>query len=203
MKNVAKPMASIIKNYTAHEQITVNTSYSLRNIEMLRKIAIYQPAEHQVCQNITAYLHALHVDYEEDGTPTLYDVPSCNMMEFRGDATKKTLSKNELNYLFVKAMEDVDSHSLLALLYKEYLLFCRKHPRMYLRNITGYLNSVFSDVVKLRRVQTIIDTHGPNRRPHARDPEDLFDYESHRPTLNKDFEYLQTILPMGDSMEIE
>ena len=192
--------ASIIKNYAEHEMITASLAYSIQNMEMVRNIAKFLPHESDVSQDTSGYLHALHVDYEDDGTPTLYDIPSCNLMELRGDFTDYKLSNAKFNQLLTRAVEDVDKHSMLALLRKDYDSFCKQHPRRFLRNFVGFLNDLFSDEEKLERIQAIIDSVGPD----TDDDEDEanYDYEALKLILQEDFVELKTMFPMKEEYEV-
>ena len=135
-------MASILKNLTEHEEMTVNLSYSLANMEKLRGIAQFQPRGVEVSQDITGHFDAIHVDYEEDGTPTLYDVVAESLTEMRGEAEFTRLSPRDFHFLLTSAMRDVDPASVLGILHEDYLEV-RKEVNPW-RNFDHYLKGIFS-----------------------------------------------------------
>jgi hypothetical protein len=180
--------ASIIKNYSKHEQMTAHLSYSLQNMTMLRRVAKYQPAEYQVSQETTSYLRSLHVDYEEDGTPTLYDVPSSSIIELRGQESMLEISHKFMNHLLTNAVGEVVDHSLLAYLYKEFERFSKMKTFKLKDRFLNYLESIFEDPQQLLRIQhDIIDSVGPSND---------YDMESIKLEMQGDFEELKLLLPI-------
>jgi hypothetical protein len=165
--------ASIIKNYKEHEQMTVNLSYSLNNMAMLRRIAAFQPHGIEVTQDTSGYLHALHVDYDDE-TPTLYDIPSCSMMELRGEVTDIELTHGQLNQIITTAVGEAHDFSLIGLLFDDYRKYCKSHPRLFINNFLGYMETHFVENNKFTVIQAIIDNHGPTYNGKT---DDEFDFE--------------------------
>jgi hypothetical protein len=153
---------------------------------MLREVAKYQPSGCQVSQDITSYLHGLHVDYEADGTPTLYDVPSTSIIEFRGNDGTMVLNHKFLNLLLMNAMDEISEHTLLGHLHKEFLLLSKIKSFKLKKMFLSYLESLFEDPEQLQRIrQEIIDT-----------PTLDSNFPSVQIKMLQDFEELQHMLPI-------
>jgi hypothetical protein len=157
---------------------------------MLRQVAKYQPAECQVSQDTTSYLQALHVDYEEDGTPTLYDVAATSIIELRGDESMLEMNHKFMNLLLWNAVEEVSDDTLLGLLYKEFVGLCSNKKFKFKRMFLHYLESLFEDPVQLLRIQNDI-INSFNLNPH-----DDYDMDSIKLKLNEDFAELKILLPI-------
>ena len=119
-------MPSIIKNLADHERMTVNMSYSLDNMDMLCRLAQFQPSGFEVSQNTTKHLQDLHVDIDKDGKFTLYDCPSKSMTELRGPTRRIHVLKKDWCRLLDTAMRDVNKESLLGTIHGDYKMMGRK-----------------------------------------------------------------------------
>ena len=180
-------MASILKNYTQHEQMTANLSYSLKNMDMLRRIAKFQPQGMEVSQDTTSYLDALQVDFSEGGMPTLYDVPSCSITELRDDGEDCTFNREEMNNLLLVTACDADENTLVMILFDDYSEFILANHKSPLNGqFLTYMEQQFQGE---RRVEfyTFLQTMI------------LHDREEHkRPALLTDWQELDDLLPLRD-----
>jgi hypothetical protein len=121
-------------------------------------------------------------------------------MDLRGDFMDYKLSNSDFDKLITRAVENVDKHSMLALLRKEYDSFCMQHPRRFVRNFVGFLDVLFSDEEELERIQDIIDNVGPDADDDG--DEVKYDYEVLKLILQEDFEELKTMFLMKEEYEV-
>jgi hypothetical protein len=150
VRNKAKGMPSIMKNFTQHEHYIFNFSYSLQNMLRLKKIGKYQPHEVPIMNGLAGHLHNIHVDTdeEEEGTRfTMYDLAHNNLLELRGNVYDYTFSALQLHHVFMlirDVMEETDTIGVLGKAFDEYDIFMDTNPRsIYKYNFQGYLEHVF------------------------------------------------------------
>ncbi len=89
-------IASIIKNYCTHETSVLNMMLQLDNFIKLKDIGMYQPIDKSTIFDTTRYLQSIHIDYDND-IPTIYDVPSCPIIELRGHPNRVHLQSEAFN----------------------------------------------------------------------------------------------------------
>ena len=84
----------------------------LDNFLKLKDIGMYQPVDKSTIFDTTRYLQSIHIDYDND-IPTIYDVPSCPIIELRGHPIKVHLQSEELNMLLDYVISDCAEKTLL------------------------------------------------------------------------------------------
>lgn len=141
-------MASIMKNYSEHEQFIFNFSFSIKNMNNLRSIGNYIPAEVSVLDGMLNHLHGVHVDMDDD-VPSIYDVASCHIMELRGSREEVEFSRFEMHQLVMWQICEISlapTDNLLASLYSTYYGQVAKSPRhKYKHDFMGWLDSTIND----------------------------------------------------------
>jgi hypothetical protein len=184
-------MPSILKNYVDHEQATMHLSLSIQNIEMLRSVGQYQPSEFKVIKDMTGYLHAMHVDYDNDGVPTLYDIPSCSIIELRRPLVAICLEIDCLNLLQMYAIKDVDDNCLLKWMHDAFLTDVRDFPRKWTGKFMSHvlhcvLDEVFVEVARDRIASDLDNVE--DRAVFTKDLHLLIEYANK--ANNKDMEHM-------------
>ena len=142
-RNKAAGLASIVKNYAEGEQLVMGMGLDFKNIKRMYSMNKYTPPGASTpLKDISHCLKAIHVDYDGN-VPTIYDIPNCNMMELRGQATAEHMTTANFNILLMDVVDNIDQNSTLFWLHGRYLRYCVGHPRRFHRNFMGYLTFVF------------------------------------------------------------
>ena len=162
LKNRAHGVASIIKNYNTHERTTMSGTLYLNNVAKFHSLCRLQPRNALPFQSLSSYVTSIHVEPpQEEGDKTiLYDVPSSNVIEFRGTSFKVTLYAEDINYLLVDNLDLCDADmgfSVLRLILLGYQSNCLRYPQwQYKSNVLGYMSYLFhtghANKVAYRRV---------------------------------------------------
>jgi hypothetical protein len=147
-------MASIMKNFQEYEQHIFQFSLSFENMENIANVGKYLPPELSIVDGLVEYMHNIHLDYdlspdEEEEIPTLYDIPSCNLIELRGTQHERKMTNREMHYLLMERKHDVQSDSqdsFLNWLYDLYDDHMDEHPRsLYKYDIFDFFHYCFHD----------------------------------------------------------
>jgi hypothetical protein len=101
------------------------------------------------------YLSKIHVDYDENDIPTVYDIPCCSIIEFRGNRTRISVSKCIMNLLLDRAITDVDENTLLHYVCALYTSNIARSNR-FKHNILGYISFMFSKSSELKKLTDVI-----------------------------------------------
>ena len=141
-----------MKNYALHEASTMNFSLYTKNLKVLSKVASYQPCETNVFRDVSGFLNSVYVDRAEDGTPILYDVPSCSIMELKGPSSTVPFSFHMFSLLLEECMDDVSDKTLLYYLHTRFIAFSKKYPRRFINNFLGFIFFAFKDPSQLRLI---------------------------------------------------
>jgi len=88
----------------------MTTSLYLSNVKKLDAVGTYQLQDSMI--DISHYLSNLHVDYDENDIPTVYDIPCHSIIELRGDSIHISISRVAMNSVIDRAMTDVDVNTL-------------------------------------------------------------------------------------------
>ena len=131
-------IASIMKNYCTHESSKINMILHLENLTKLKDIGLYQPCDKSTIFETTQFLQSIHVDYEND-KPCLYDVPSCPIIELRGNSKQLHLKKDDVNMLLDYVISDCTENTLLHSLSVSYQNYVRKFPLRYKKKILEFI----------------------------------------------------------------
>lgn len=146
LKNRARGLASIMKNYNTHERTTMSGSIYLNNVVKFNSLCRYQPTNGLPFHSLGSYINSIHVDVDPaDDTgkekATLYDIPSSNVIEFRGSAIDVTLSYEDINYLLAENVDVcyADGSSVLKFIMEGYYEYCSNHPYRFKDDMLGYM----------------------------------------------------------------
>lgn len=172
-------MASIIKNYSEHEQTTFFMATSLDNMDCLRSICKYQPKGAAIMKDVGEHLHGIHLDYDDD-VPTMYDVLSSNVIELRGNPKVQTISKKQLSDLLGDVSDEAyheKPDSLLGKLRKAFIHYSRQHPLKFKDNFYGFLHFAIVIEPQTFKLQEGIES---------------LEDEDEKMTQREDYEVLQT-----------
>lgn len=163
-------MASIMKNYSEHEQFIFNFSFSFRNMNNLRTIGTYVPSEVNVLDGMLNHLHGVHVDYD-GGVPHIYDVASCHITELRGGTELVEFSRREMHDLLMAQMTEQikfteGDDNILTHLFQTYSQLMDAHPRSpYKYDFMAFLDNR----VNLGYYNLIDEIDAANLEPEARE----------------------------------
>ena len=127
----------------------------LSNIKKLDAVGKFQL---QDCMtDISDVLSKLHVDYDDDNVPTIYDIPCSSIIELRGDSTSISISRQMMNLLLDRAITDVDDCTLLYYVCQFYTSNLARSNK-YKFDILGYISFMFSKSAELKKLTDIINT---------------------------------------------
>ena len=147
LKNRAHGVASIIKNYNTHERSTMTASLYLKNLAKFHTLCHLQPKNGLPFQGLSSYVTSIHVEPPQeagDDRTILYDVPSSNVIEFRGVTFEKTLYSQDINYLLIDNLDLCDEGTEFSVLRQIMLGFqynCTRLPQwQYKTNVLGYIS---------------------------------------------------------------
>ena len=154
-------MASIMKNYTEHEQFTLSFSTSFKNLDMMRGIGEYVSPEVSVLNGLVNYMRNVHVDFD-DGVPHIYDVPHCSIIELRGEEYTMALSRRQLHLLLMDIFDAVvamDEWSILQELFKCYTKHMKAHPRCsFVFDIVGFMQTQLDEASEEDDIMTYVES---------------------------------------------
>jgi hypothetical protein len=144
LKNRAHGIASIMKNYNTHERTTMSGTLYLDNVVKFQSLSKLQPVNGLPFQSLSSYITSIHVEPPaetgEDRT-ILYDVPSSNVIEFRGMSIGITLTYEDINYLLADNIDLCyeEGFSVLKLIMVGYKSHVAKYPLQFKNDILGYM----------------------------------------------------------------
>ena len=152
LKNKAHGIALIMKNYSTHERTTMSGCLYLQNVAKFEKLSRLHPVNSLPFQSLSSYVSSIHVEPPEEtgeDRTILYDVPSSNVIEFRGVPFEVTLSAQDINYLLADNIdichEEEGSSVLKAIIMVGHMHGCARSPSwVYKDNILGYIRSLLS-----------------------------------------------------------
>lgn len=164
-----------MKNYSLHEASTMNFSLYIKNIKALASVAKYQPSDTNVLHDMSSFLKALHVDFDDED-PVLYDVPSCSLLELKGTTHKITLTYQELNALVTECTDNIQEETLLYFLFTRFTSYTHRHPRKFRNNFLAFISFALDDIDQFQYIINEITRLNNNE------------------TYNQDLIYLQNIV---------
>ena len=109
----------------------------LENLSKLKDIGLYQPCDKSTIFETTKFLQSIHVDYDND-IPCLYDVPSCPIIELRGNSFQINLKNEDMNMLLDYDINYCTEDTLLHFLSISYQIYVRKYPFKYRRKLLEF-----------------------------------------------------------------
>lgn len=149
LKNRAHGVASIMKNYNIHERTTMSGSIYLDNVVKFESMCQMQPVNGLPFQSLGTILQSIHCEPPEDDEAegdrtTLYDIPTSNVIEFRGDVTEIILDRDDLNYLLEDNVDICldEGYSALQVMMRAYIRFIRSNPGRYNNDMLGHMKYV-------------------------------------------------------------
>jgi hypothetical protein len=168
LKNRAHGVASIMKNYNVHERTTMSGCVYLDNVVKFASMCQLQPVNGLPFQSLGSILRSIHAEPPEetqDDRTTLYDIPSSNVIELRGDAFELTLGRHEINHLLEDNLDvcNEEGHSALQVILRAYKGHMVKYPTSeYDDDILGYIRRLLNnphryDKIIIRRQRRIRD----------------------------------------------
>jgi hypothetical protein len=125
----------------------------LSNIKKLHKVGSFQLQDSAF--DISDYLSGIHVDYDDDDVPTIYDIPCCSIIELRGKKTSITVPRRIMNLLLDRAITDVDENSLLHYVCALYTSNVVRSNRFKF-DLLGYISFMFSKPSELKKLTDVI-----------------------------------------------
>ena len=185
-------MASIIKNYTEHEQFTMNFSTSFKNLEMMRGIGEYVSPEVSVLNGLVNYMRNIHIDFDE-GIPHIYDVPHCAIIELRGDEDTCSLSRRLMHHLLMDVFDAVvqcEEWSILQEMFTTYTKHMTAHPRCaYVLDIVSFIHWKLEEGLEESDLASYIDG--------------LDQTEDYKTNCRNDVEFLQRVCHPDEKFYVE
>jgi len=148
LKNRAHGMASIMKNYNTHERSTMSGSLYLNNVVKFESLCSLHPVNGLPYQSLSSYVTSIHVEPPEEtgeDRTILYDIPSSNVMELRGDSFEVTLSAQDINYLLADNIDicHEEGISVLSAILSGHKRSCDRNPLwQYKDNILAYITNL-------------------------------------------------------------
>ena len=136
LKNRAHGIASIMKNYNTHERTTMSGTIYLDNVAKFQSLCKLQPINGLPFQSLGSYVTSIHVEPPEEtgeDRTILYDIPSSNVIEFRGASMNITLTRQDINYLLEDNMDICyeAGFSVLKCIMVGYKTHCTKYPQQF------------------------------------------------------------------------
>lgn len=150
LKNRARGLASIMKNYTTHERTTMSGCLYLTNVAKFEQLSRLHPVNSLPYQSLSSYVASIHVEPPEEtgeDRTILYDVPSCNVIELRGVPFEVTLSAQDINYLLADNIDicHEEGFSVLKSIMLAHMQGCARMPTWIFKdNILGYIENLLS-----------------------------------------------------------
>ena len=132
----------------------MSMSLNLSNVKKLGSVGQFQLQDST--NDISHYLSCLHVDYDDNDVPTIYDIPCSSIIEFRGDTIDITLPRHLMNSLIDRAMTDVDENTLLHHVCRLYTSNIARSNR-YKYDVLGYIAFMFDKPSELRKLTDVIN----------------------------------------------
>jgi hypothetical protein len=127
----------------------------LSNIKKLDAVGNFQL---QDCMtDISDVLSNLHVDYDDNNVPIIYDIPCSSIIELRGNSTSISISRQKMNLLLDRAITDVDEYTLLHYVCQLYTTHLARSNK-YKYDILGYISFMFSKSTELKKLTDVIKT---------------------------------------------
>jgi hypothetical protein len=128
LKNVARGLPSILKNYMQKESIFFETALQVDEINSIYNLQKYLPRDDRSMKNLNQYLNKIYVETVEDNPDhcqsQIYDLESSNIVHFYGEKLYEKLNTLLFSYLLHNALEYPDitapEDSLLKRLYDEW-----------------------------------------------------------------------------------
>jgi hypothetical protein len=144
LKNRAHGIASIMKNYNTHERTTMSGTIYLDNVAKFQSLCKLQPINGLPFQSLGSYVTSIHVEPPEEtgeDRTILYDIPSSNVIEFRGASMNITLTRQDINYLLEDNMDICyeAGFSVLKCIMVGYKTHCTKYPQQFKGDMLGYM----------------------------------------------------------------
>jgi hypothetical protein len=145
LKNRAHGIASIMKNYSTHERTTMTGTLYLGNVVKFHQFCRLQPVNGLPIQSLSSYISSIHVEPPEEtgeDRTILYDIPSCNVIEFRGVPFEVTLSSSDINNLLIDNVDicyEEGTFSAMKLILLGYNSHRLRSNRFQNNNVLGYM----------------------------------------------------------------
>jgi hypothetical protein len=143
LKNRAHGIASIMKNYNTHEKTTMSGSLYLENVVRFHNLCKLHPSNGLPFQSLSSYVTSIHVEPKEEtgeDMTKLYDIPSSNVIEFRGSSFDVILLSDDINCLLEDNIDIMyeENSSVLKLIMKGYYRYREKYPDRFKDNMLAY-----------------------------------------------------------------
>ena len=126
----------------------------LANIKKLDNVGMFQLQNSTI--DISDYLSKIHIDYDENDTPTIYDIPCSSIIEFRGDSSSISVSRQMMNLLLDRAMTDVGENTLLNCVCQLYRSNLARSNRFKF-DVLGYISFMLSKSSELKKLTDAIN----------------------------------------------
>lgn len=145
LQNRAHGLASIMKNYNAHERSTMSGILYLSNVAKFDELCRLHPVNGLPYQSLSSYVSSIHVEPPEEtgeDRTVLYDIPSSNVIEFRGVPFDVTLSAQDINYLLLDNFDicHEEGFSILKVIFNGHRNSSARNPQwQYKDNVLGYI----------------------------------------------------------------
>ena len=142
LKNKARGLASIMKNYNTHERTTMSGSIYLDNVVRFHSLCRFQPINGLPFHSLSSYISSINIEHESgEKKATLYDIPSSNVIEFRGSTVEVMLTFTDINYLLAENVDILygDGASVLKFIMAGFYEYCSNHPDRFKDNMLGYI----------------------------------------------------------------
>lgn len=143
-------IASIIKNYCIHESSVMNMILELDNLLKLKDIGIYQPGDKSTIFDTTRFLQSIYIDYDND-VPCIYDIPSCPIIELRGQTIRLNLKIEDINMLLDYTISDCAEKTLLNLLASSYQRHARQYPQRFRNKLFQFFTFKISEDKEIKK----------------------------------------------------
>ena len=128
-------------------------SLYLSNIKKLDNVGAYRLQDSTL--DISHYLSNLHIDYDEEDVPTIYDIPCSSVMELRGDKITISVPRIVISSLIDRYITDVDENTLLHHVGLMYVSHVAKSNK-YLFDVLGYIEFMFSNNPELKKLKAVV-----------------------------------------------
>ena len=150
LKNRAHGLASIMKNYNTHERSTMSGTLYLNNVVKFHALCRLHPVNGLPYQSLSSYVSSIHVEPPEEtgeDRTILYDIPSSNVIEFRGAPFNVTLSTEDINYLLLDNFDicNEEGFNVLKVILNGHMDSSRRNPHwQYKENVLGYIKMLLN-----------------------------------------------------------
>ena len=172
--SIISGIGSIIKNYCLHEESTMTMSLYVLSIQKLNNIGFYQATGSM--KDIGKVLSNLHVDYDYNDVPTIYDVPCCSIIELRGERKTISIPRKWMNLMLDHVITGLDKNSALYHVGQLYLNHIGRHNKFKF-DILGYMAFMFKQPREVDKLFRVLDNlHEDLHNGFNTDIEDLKEY---------------------------